>query len=241
MVNVGPADLPTRTQIVTGSAGDFHGRDLVFGGGIGIWICEVTSPALVLGSRQDIGILNPERARAMGFEVTRRRSGGTLVHLVPGEVLWVDVVVPADHRHFISDLRASMIWMGEQWAAVLEGICAPKSLQCDQKGGGGPQIHVYDGPVQISPWADLVCFGGLGPGEVTVDGAKLVGISQRRTRAGARFQMAIHRKFSIADLADLWAVPTPALHDLPAVATLDRCGVISDRDLVNLLARQLTS
>ena len=41
-------------------------------------------------------------------------------------------------------------------------------------------------------WCPLVCFAGVGPGEVLAGGRKLVGISQRRTRAGARFQCAVH-------------------------------------------------
>ncbi|HEX6476246.1 MAG TPA: hypothetical protein VF005_03150, partial [Acidimicrobiales bacterium] len=35
-----------------------------------------------------------------------------------------------------------------------------------------------------------VCFAGTGAGEVTVRGRKIVGIAQRRTRAGALFQCA---------------------------------------------------
>jgi hypothetical protein len=38
-------------------------------------------------------------------------------------------------------------------------------------------------------WSSLVCFAGLGAGEVvSADGQKVVGISQRRTRHGALFQ-----------------------------------------------------
>ena len=37
----------------------------------------------------------------------------------------------------------------------------------------------------------VVCFAGTGPGEVLVAGRKVVGISQRRTRAGARFQCSV--------------------------------------------------
>ena len=37
----------------------------------------------------------------------------------------------------------------------------------------------------------VVCFAGLAAGEVTVGGAKVVGISQRRTRAGGRFQCSV--------------------------------------------------
>jgi lipoate-protein ligase A len=116
-----------------------------------------------------------------------------------------------------------------------------QSASAEVNGEDGPQIAVYEGPLQTSPWADLLCFGGLGPGEVTVDGAKLVGISQRRTRAGARFQMAIHRRFEIADLADVWAAPPPAPQDLPPVATLERFGPIVDLDLVDLLASELSA
>ena len=226
-------------HVISGSASEFHRRDLVFDDGIGIWVCEVTSPAVVLGSRQGPEILDAERTREAGFEIVSRRSGGTLVHLIPGEVVWVDVLVPAGHRHFLADLRASMIWMGEQWADVLRQVCAQHELETGAFAGVLPQISVYEGQVQVTPWADLVCFGGLGPGEVTVNGAKLVGISQRRTRAGARFQMAVHKKFHIEDLAKLWALPTPAPEMLPEVATLDVCGPISDRDLVGLLAQQL--
>ena len=35
-------------------------------------------------------------------------------------------------------------------------------------------------------WSDVVCFAGVGPGEVTSPTAKVVGIAQRRTRHGAR-------------------------------------------------------
>ena len=43
-------------------------------------------------------------------------------------------------------------------------------------------------------WSSLVCFAGLGPGEVMVAGRKAVGLSQRRSREGARFQSALlHR------------------------------------------------
>jgi lipoate-protein ligase A len=50
-------------------------------------------------------------------------------------------------------------------------------------------------------WSPLVCFAGLGPGEVSAGGRKLVGISQRRTRAAARFQCAVHGRFDGAAVA----------------------------------------
>ena len=46
------------------------------------------------------------------------------------------------------------------------------------------------GPGACTRWSSLVCFGGVGAGEVTVDGRKVVGLAQRRTRHGAWFHGA---------------------------------------------------
>jgi hypothetical protein len=46
--------------------------------------------------------------------------------------------------------------------------------------------------VQHTRWSRLVCFDGLGGGEVTIGGAKAVGISQRRTRGWLRLQSSVH-------------------------------------------------
>jgi lipoate-protein ligase A len=47
---------------------------------------------------------------------------------------------------------------------------------------------VHTGTLVSNEWSKLVCFAGLGPGEVVLDGQKVVGVSQRRTRVGARLQ-----------------------------------------------------
>ena len=57
-----------------------------------------------------------------------------------------------------------------------------------------------------SRWSSRVCFAGIGPGEVVgaaTDGRKLVGLSQRRTRRGARLQSAVHLRFDPAATTDL--------------------------------------
>jgi lipoate-protein ligase A len=48
-------------------------------------------------------------------------------------------------------------------------------------------LEVHQGRSIETKWSRLVCFAGLGPGEVNLAGAKVVGIAQRRTREGARF------------------------------------------------------
>ncbi|MDP9389628.1 MAG: hypothetical protein M3Q48_17360, partial [Actinomycetota bacterium] len=56
-------------------------------------------------------------------------------------------------------------------------------------GGAGGVVH--RGGLVASAWSAMVCFAGLGPGEVTVGGRKVVGLAQRRTREGALFQCAL--------------------------------------------------
>jgi lipoate-protein ligase A len=85
-------------------------------------------------------------------------------------------------------------------------------------------------------WSDLVCFAGIGPGELFVGDRKLVGMSQRRTRAGARFQCALPRRWSPEPLRSL-------LRPAPAVGALDACGAdvgqVPVEDLIDALVRAL--
>ncbi len=115
---------------------------------------------------------------AAGVEVVRRRSGGGAVLVGPGSVVWVDLVVAATDPLWSVDVGRSMWWVGEAWAEALEAA-------------GLGDVSVWKGPMLRTAWSSLVCFAGLGPGEV-IDNArrKLVGIAQRRTRHGALFQCA---------------------------------------------------
>ena len=96
----------------------------------------------------------------------------------PGGLLWVDVLVPAGDPLWEVDVGRAFGWLGRAWAGAL----------ADTGVEGGVRAH--EGPLVTTAWSPLVCFAGLGPGEVTVDGAKVVGLCQRRTRAGALFQCA---------------------------------------------------
>ncbi|HEX6785774.1 MAG TPA: hypothetical protein VF076_01140, partial [Acidimicrobiales bacterium] len=76
-----------------------------------------------------------------------------------------------------------------------------------------------------TPWSPLVCFSGLGPGEVHAGGRKVVGISQRRTRGWARFQCAAYLRWDPDALVALLAPPRPpvdaltdAVLEVPATA-----------------------
>ncbi len=178
-------------------------------------VVEVDRPALVLGSTQSDSVVDPAALAGAGVELARRRSGGGVVLLVPGEHVWVDLVLPADDPLWHDDVGRAMWWVGESWARALESA-------------GIAGVEVHHGGVTNLQLARRVCFAGLGPGEVTVDGRKLVGISQRRTRTHARFQCVLHHRFDAERTLGLLA-PDPGdaelsgvLHD--EVASLDGLG-----------------
>jgi lipoate-protein ligase A len=67
-----------------------------------------------------------------------------------------------------------MQWLGQLWSSALKSA--------------GVDAGVHQGPPLVTPLSRAICFCGIGHGEVIVDGRKVVGISQRRTRDSARFQ-----------------------------------------------------
>lgn len=147
------------------------------------------APALVLGSHQADSAWDPGALRAAGVELARRRSGGSAVLVGAGRVLWVDLVIPAGDPLWSDDVGRAAWWVGELWAEVI-------------KGG-----QVWKGAMRTNEWSPLVCFAGLGPGEVTVDGRKVVGVCQRRTARAALFQTAALLRWQPEDYTSLLAVP----------------------------------
>jgi lipoate-protein ligase A len=173
-----------------GAASALHGTDLPDPVVRAVWHLDVTGPAVVLGSTQDDDVVDRARAASEGVEVARRRSGGGAVWLSPATATWVDVLLPAGDPRWDDDVSRSARWLGHAWVRALTGL-----------GLAGAEAH--EGGLERSTWSDLVCFAGLGPGEVTVDGRKVVGISQRRTRAGARFQCAALHHWDPAPLLEV--------------------------------------
>ena len=79
---------------------------------------------------------------------------------------------------------------------------------------------MHDGALACGPLGRLVCFGTVGAGEVTTPGgAKVVGISQRRTRAAARFQCAAYSTWDPAPLVDLLRLEGDGARSLADAAT----------------------
>ena len=178
---------------VRGSAGELHGLDpLAGGGGRRVTVLEVDRPALVLGSTQPDDVVDRSAVAASGVELVRRRSGGGAVLLVPGDSLWVDVVLPRADPLWDDDVGRGTWWLGRAWAAALADL--------------GLDAAVHEAGLVRTRWSPLVCFAGWGPGEVGIAGRKAVGVASRRSRPGARFQCGVGRTWDPGPLLDLLAL-----------------------------------
>jgi lipoate-protein ligase A len=169
----------------------------------GVWLLEPIAPAVALGSAQrfagagtpvhgidahgiDAHGTDAHGTDAHGIEVVVRRSGGGAVMLEPGISLWMDVVLPRHDPLWDDDVSRSAHWLGQAWVQALASL--------------GVVAAVHDGPTDRHALARAACFAGLGAGEVVHGGRKLVGISQRRTRDGARFQCVAYTATPNTDL-----------------------------------------
>jgi lipoate-protein ligase A len=218
-----------RVEHVRGSAVEFHERPMPDDGDVHLWHFDLDRPAVALGSRQDLTALDEVAVAASGYEVVRRRSGGGAVLLLPGQIVWVDLVVPVALLPTGRDLRASMVWVGELWAAALA------------QAGGSVVPDVHRGGMWCTAWSSLVCFAGIGPGELVLEERKLLGLSQRRSRQAARFQCAVHQAVDLAAIVPLLAGALPAPDLLPGVAVLAEVTAAPADDVVAALGDQLAA
>lgn len=140
-------------------------------------VCTVEGPGLVLGSTQKAGAADERRAAGAGVEVLRRRSGGGAVLLRPGRQVWADFFVAATDPLWHDDVTLAAHWVGRLWASAVARFT---TAVCS----------VHTGRLVADRWGRLVCFAGMGPGEVFVNGRKVVGVSQRRSRDRVRIQTA---------------------------------------------------
>lgn len=178
-------------------AADLHALDMPDDGTRRIWLLEPTTSAVVLGSTQAEAEVDAVAAAAAGVEVARRRSGGGAVWVGPDDPIWIDVLVPRHDPLWTDDVGRAFLPVGSAWCSALSVL-------------GMGDLRVHEGPMIRTPWSSTVCFSGTGPGEVLdPSGAKVVGISQRRTRAGARFQCAVYRSWDAEPLRALLATPPP--------------------------------
>ncbi len=178
-----------------------HGRDLA----ARRTICNVVidRTAVVLGSSQhsssqhglgqDFGasaVLDLQACKNAGVEVVKRRSGGGLVYLAPGQHIWIDVVIARGDTLWNDDVGESALWIGNAWCRALETL-------------GHRNLRVNCEATAQTQLGRLICFAGSGTGEVFIGDKKIVGISQRRTSKLARFQCIVYREWRPQQLMNL--------------------------------------
>ncbi len=216
-----------RVENHRGSAADFHGRDMPSVIVPSVQWFHVEQSALVLGSAQPIEHVDVEACARAGVEIVRRRSGGGAVLVEPNNVLWADVLIPFDHAMWTNDVSSSAWWLGEVWLHTLDSL-------------GMTGLHVHRGAMREGEWSRRVCFAGVGGGEVMLGERKVVGISQRRTRAGARFQCAVYSRWHPERVAELMAEPRPSVADLEHVVAVVPMGFAQIRDAMGIALDMLS-
>lgn len=180
-----------------------------------------TATAVILGST------GPDPFEGSRSDIVRRRSGGGAVWLDPDLCTWIDVFVPAGDPLWRADIGEAFDWLGRRLSEAFASFSVRAST--------------WGGPYEAGPSDGLVCFASRGPGEVTVAGRKLVGISQRRTREGSRFQCLTYQGFSLGPLVTLLDDRTAARVRDRATGWGELCGGLSPSDLAELLTEFITA
>lgn len=204
----------------TGTAADFHAMELPYERAL--WWCNVETPTLILGSSQSLDDLNQKSADESGMLVSRRRSGGGAVFIHPSDSVWIDITISRDDPLWKDDVAQSMLWLGELFVEALS-----------------PWVHAEVFRDTFSNGIDgrVVCFASSSPGEVFVGANKLVGISQRRGRDGARFQCVLYRHWRPGEWSQILASSDVRSRVAEiAVSTLD----IPAQTIVNAISGQLS-
>ena len=191
-----------------GTAAEFHAARPEFGAHTTeLHVYWLVAPALVIGSTQSPDGVDRGACASQGIDVVRRRSGGGAVLLTPGDIGWIDVVVPRGAPGWADDINAPMEWLGAHFVALLTAH--------DED-----PWSVHRGALLETEWSRTICFDGVGAGEVLRGDAKAIGISQRRTRGAARMQCLWYMRYEPADLTALFHPPRPELDELREVATI---------------------
>ena len=169
-----------------------------------------TDRAVILGRGQ-----SPPLLAAGDLPVVARFSGGGAVLMDEG-LLSLDVLLPAPHPLLDGDLSAVFTRIGHAWARALQYL-------------GCSDVAVHEGPARArrrgSPREQLlaaICYATLGRGEVTVGGRKVLGLSQRRRRAGGLVQCGLLRRWEPGALVQAFGGNADDEEVLAAAVGLDQ-------------------
>lgn len=181
--------VTVRRQEFHGSAEELHALPMPTAGETTeVWQLRPNAPALVMGSAQRPGDFDRSRLERDAVDLAPRRSGGGAVFIAPSSVLWVDVLAPRSSDLWSTDLGETFVRTGAIWQQALR-TC-------------GIETELFMSAPAKSDVARLACWAGLGWGELTIEGSKVLGLSQRRTRWGARIQAMLVLDSSSQRVAD---------------------------------------
>ena len=139
-----------------------------------LWVMRPTAAAVAMGSAQRAEHFDQAQLANDHIELAPRRSGGGAVFVDPASTLWIDVLAPRSSPWWSSELAENFLIVGRVWQRALASL--------------GIEANICLQSPENSDVARHACWAGLGWGELTVGDAKVVGLSQRRTRWGARIQ-----------------------------------------------------
>jgi len=159
----------------TGAVAELHALPMPTEGvSTELWLMRPFAPAVAMGSAQRAEQFDEAQLAADQVALAARRSGGGAVFIDPSAVVWIDVVAPRTSALWSSELVENFMIVGRCWHRALVSL--------------GVETELMDHSLGRTDAASLACWAGLGWGELVVGGAKVVGLSQRRTRWGARVQ-----------------------------------------------------
>lgn len=183
-----------------GSAKELHEFRPESGSPRHIYFMDVVRPALVLGSSQRRILESTDLDAKSPFEVCVRDSGGGAVLLEPESQLWVGVYVRPDDPLVQLEISKSFDWLADASLAALGQL----GIDIAQK---------FDGVPVWTPLSRALCFGGISHGELSIEGRKMVGISQRRSKDWVIFHLAVlirdHQQDVLELLAAHYQLPFP--------------------------------
>ena len=177
-------------------------------------VLQPGEPIVVLGSRQSPDELDDVALEHGSMAVRRRRGGGGAVLLRP-EDRWVELWLRRTASSH--DVRGAAYLVGGWWRDALAAH--------------GVDAAMHRGGVLDADQGAVACFAGLGPGELTVQGHKILGISQWRVREGTLVSSVLPVT-SPSDLLPYLKVPSDAVSRLSCAATIAEMAPALDVDAV---------
>jgi len=164
-----------KAQYRHGTVADLHALEMPTGDkSEQLWVMRPTAAAIAMGSAQRAEQFDQERLTEDHVALASRRSGGGAVFIDPASTVWIDLLAPRSSAWWSGELTENFLLVGRVWQRALSSI----GVESEMCMTASPRTEV----------ASQACWAGTGWGEVTIGDAKVVGLSQRRTRWGVRVQ-----------------------------------------------------